>query len=104
MPTYEYECKACGYTFETFHAMSAEPLIECPDCHRHELIKLIGIGGAVIIKGTETPCHGGRSNKKKLDRLSEGKNKNEKPFWRDGPINKSVLKNPKKYIEYGEID
>jgi len=104
MPTYDYECRSCGYMFEAFHAMSAKPLTECPSCHEPKLIKLIGIGSAVIIKGTETPCHGGRSKKKKLDRLGEGKNKGEKPFWRDGPINKDVLKNPKKYIKEGKVD
>jgi len=86
--------------------MSAEPLTECPRCHQPKLIKLIGIGAAVIVKGTKTPCHGGRSNvkPKNSDKLGKGKNKGEKPFWRDGPVDKKVLENPKKYIEKGEID
>ena len=110
MPTYEYECEACGHKLEAFHAMSAEPLVECPECHEPKLIKLIGMGGAVIVRGTENPCHGGRGSKtkkkahKKLDRLGEGKNKGEMPPWRDGPVNKDVLKDPVGYIKEGKVD
>lgn len=103
MPTYEYECSHCHYKFEAFHAMSAEPLVCCPECDHPTLIKLIGSGAAVIVRGTKNPCRGGRK-REHLDRLGEGKNKSEKPFWRDGPINKKVLKNPEKYIKKGEID
>lgn len=103
MPTYDYECKKCGYEFETFHAMLAEPLIECPDCGLPELIKLVGAGAFVIIRGTATPCRGTRGRKTQKDRLGEGKFKGEKPFWRDGPVNKDVLKNPRKYVEEGKV-
>lgn len=106
MPTYDYECENCGYKFEVFHTMSAKPLTDCPECHQSKLIKLIGMGSAAIVKGTTTPCKGGRSNRKpisKMDKLGEGINKSEKPFWRDGPVNKQILKNPEKYIKTGEI-
>lgn len=113
LPSYDYKCEACDYEFEEFHAMSAKPLINCPKCYQPTLIKLIGIGAAVIVRGTTTPCHGGRSNTKpkkqrmnpkNSDKLGKGKNKGAKPFWRDGPINKKVLKNPEKYIREGEVD
>lgn len=103
MPTYEYECKNCGHYFEAFHSMSAIPLTDCPRCCKNTLIRLIGKGGAVIVKGTATPCRGGRRIIPK-DRLGEGKNKTEKPFWRDGPVNKKILKNPEKYIKEGVVD
>ena len=32
MPTYEYECRACGYMFERVQSMSDEPVRECPEC------------------------------------------------------------------------
>jgi len=103
MPTYDYECENCGYSFEAFHQMSAEPLLECPECHLLRLIKLIGMGSAVIIKGTETPCRGGRELKKK-DKLGKGKYKTDTfPPWRDGPIDKNILKNPERYVKTGEI-
>lgn len=99
IPHYDYECKDCGHELEIFHAMSAEPFTECPRCHQPTLIKLIGAGAAVIIPGTKNPCYD-----KTKDRLGRGKNKTEKPFWRDGPVDKKVLKNPKKYIEEGKVD
>ena len=106
MPTYDYECDNCGHEFEAFHAMSAEPLVECPKCNQPKLIKLIGAGAAVIISGTATPCRGNRGGKttKRRDRLGEGKNKSDKPWWRDGPVNKKILKNPERYIKKGNVE
>ena len=113
MPTYEYECEICGHKLDAFHAMSAEPLVICPECGKSSLIKMIGMGSAVIVRGTETPCHGGKvsttqkkqsKNPEQHDKLGRGKNKGETPFWRDGPINKKVLKNPEKYIREGKVD
>ena len=51
MPTYEYECKKCSYTFEAFQAMSDEPLKKCPKCKK-ELRRLIFGGAGVIFKGS----------------------------------------------------
>lgn len=52
MPTYEYECDACGYTFEEFQAMSAQPLKKCPKCAKNKLTRLIGAGAGIIFKGS----------------------------------------------------
>jgi putative FmdB family regulatory protein len=51
MPTYDYRCTKCGYQFELFQAMSAEPLQICPQCNG-ELKRLIGTGAGPIFKGT----------------------------------------------------
>ncbi|MCM8818865.1 MAG: zinc ribbon domain-containing protein, partial [Candidatus Omnitrophica bacterium] len=32
MPTYEYECRKCGYKFEKFQKMTEDPLEVCPEC------------------------------------------------------------------------
>lgn len=32
MPTYDYMCDACGYTFEVQHKMAENPTIACPQC------------------------------------------------------------------------
>jgi len=32
MPTYEYECEACGIHFDRMQSFKAEPLKECPEC------------------------------------------------------------------------
>lgn len=111
MPAYDYECQTCDYKFESFHGMFVEPLIDCPRCNQPKLIKLIGAGVLVIVKGTENPCRGGVSRKtekkripsKRHDRFGEGRNKSDKPFWRDGPVNKDVLKNPEQYIREGKV-
>ena len=51
MPTYEYECKSCLYSFETFHAMSDPPVKDCPECGK-EVRRLIFGGAGVIFKGS----------------------------------------------------
>lgn len=50
MPTYEYECKSCGHTFEKFQNMSDKPLSKCPKCDK-DLRRLIGNGSGIIFKG-----------------------------------------------------
>lgn len=51
MPTYEYLCKACGHAHEIFQKITDEPIKECPDCHKPELVKQIS-GGNFQLKGT----------------------------------------------------
>jgi putative FmdB family regulatory protein len=52
MPTYDYECRACGHVFETMHAMSAPALKKCPKCGKLKLVRLISGGAGVIFKGS----------------------------------------------------
>ena len=52
MPTYEYECQACGEECEIFHSMSEEPKKKCPACGKLQLKKLISSGGGLIFKGS----------------------------------------------------
>jgi putative FmdB family regulatory protein len=51
MPTYEYECKKCGHTFEAFQSMSDDPLKVCPECGK-EVRRIINGGSGVIFKGS----------------------------------------------------
>ena len=32
MPTYDYMCDSCGYTFEVQHKMTDDPAVRCPQC------------------------------------------------------------------------
>ena len=50
MPTYEYECQECEQRFEKFQQMSDASLKTCPQCGG-AVRRLIGKGGAVIVKG-----------------------------------------------------
>ena len=52
MPTYDYRCRDCGHEFELFQSMSARLKRKCPECGELKLKRLIGIGGAVIFKGS----------------------------------------------------
>lgn len=51
MPTYEYECAACGHRFEAFQRISDRPLRACPEC-RGKVRRLIGTGAGVLFKGS----------------------------------------------------
>jgi putative FmdB family regulatory protein len=69
MPTYEYECKSCGYTFDAFQSMSDEPLKSCPECGK-DIRRLINGGSGIIFKGsgfyvTDRGKGGGKDTEKK---------------------------------------
>jgi putative FmdB family regulatory protein len=51
MPTYEYACQKCGHQFETFQAITADPLTECPECGG-KVKRLISSGVGLIFKGS----------------------------------------------------
>jgi len=52
MPTYDYECEACGHEFELFQKMSDKPVRVCPKCKKRRVRRLIGSGGALLFKGS----------------------------------------------------
>ena len=52
MPTYDYECDACGHSFELFQAMSDSVKKKCPECKKSKLRRLFGTGGAIVFKGS----------------------------------------------------
>ena len=52
MPTYDYECDACGHRLELFQRMSEEPLTECPVCGKDKFRRLFGTGAAIVFKGS----------------------------------------------------
>ena len=52
MPTYDYECDACGHTFELFQTFSAPVEKKCPKCGKLKLRRLFGTGAAVVFKGS----------------------------------------------------
>src|SRR5437667_12069037 len=52
MPTYDYECDACGHAFELFQSIREEPQKKCPQCKKSKLRRLFGTGAALIFKGS----------------------------------------------------
>lgn len=51
MPTYEYVCKDCNYTFDLFQTMTEEPITVCPECSG-TVKRKIGAGAGPIFKGS----------------------------------------------------
>lgn len=45
MPIYEYECKACGHKKEALQKISDAPLVDCPECNKPDLKKMISAAG-----------------------------------------------------------
>ena len=52
MPTYEYICDACGKEYEKFQSIMSKPDRVCPSCKARKVRRKIGIGSAVIFKGS----------------------------------------------------
>jgi putative FmdB family regulatory protein len=52
MPTYEYECSACGHRFEEFQSIKAKPTVVCPKCKKRKVKRLISAGAGFIFKGS----------------------------------------------------
>jgi len=71
MPTYDYECPACG-VFEVVQSITAEPLKKCPKCNR-KVRRLIGAGGGLLFKGSGFYTTDYRSEEYKKQAKSETK-------------------------------
>jgi putative FmdB family regulatory protein len=52
MPTYEYQCAACGHAFEKFQSIKAAPIKKCPQCGKSKVKRLIGMGAGLLFKGS----------------------------------------------------
>ncbi len=52
MPTYDYECQACGHKFEVFQSITDKPIRKCPVCNKLKVKRLIGLGGGIIFRGS----------------------------------------------------
>ena len=67
MPTYDYECQACGHGWELFQSMKDSPVKSCPECKKRKAERLMGLGAGLIFKGSgfyETDYKRAGSNKK----------------------------------------
>ncbi len=52
MPTYEYICDACAKEYEKFQSIMSKPDRVCPTCKARKVRRKLGIGSAVIFKGS----------------------------------------------------
>jgi putative FmdB family regulatory protein len=75
MPTYEYQCKACGQHHDVVQKFGDDPLTECPSCGG-TLRKVFGAVG-VVFKGSGFYKTDSRAADKKADKSKS--DKSEKP-------------------------
>ncbi len=52
MPTYDYECDACGHEMELFQGINDPVKKKCPECGKIKLRRLLGSGAAIMFKGS----------------------------------------------------
>jgi len=62
MPTYDYQCGACGHSFEKFQPITSRPVRKCPSCGKPKAKRLPGAGSVVIFKGGGFYCTDYRSD------------------------------------------
>lgn len=90
MPTYDYLCEDCGYHFEEFQSITAEPLTKCPKCQGH-VKRLIGAGNGFLFKGNGFYITDYRSESYKKDmKKAEGKPSSKSETKSSAKINKKV--------------
>jgi putative FmdB family regulatory protein len=90
MPIYQYHCRNCGANIEKMQSFSADPLVECPECHQPTLKKVLQPAG-IIFKGSGwyitdskksssavTPA-GDKSDSKPADGTAESTSAESKP-------------------------
>ncbi len=90
MPTYEYECDACGHRFEEFQSITAKALRVCPVCGKRSLRRLIGTGAGLLFKGSGFYATDYRSSEYRQ------RAKADKPASSDGDGGKSETKSGEK--------
>jgi putative FmdB family regulatory protein len=98
MPTYDYECTACGHTFEEFQSIKAEALKECPKC-RGALRRVLGAGAGFIFKGSGfyiTDYTRSKDYKEKSKSESGGSGSGGAPATKDGAKTEGGGSAPKK--------
>lgn len=80
MPTYEYECTACGHAFERFQGINDDPIATCPECSGR-VRRLISRGGGLVFRGPgfyATDYRSGSSGKGGEDSGSSGADRDVK--------------------------
>jgi len=94
MPTYDYECDACGHEFELFQSISEPVKRKCPECGKLKLRRLFGTGAAVVFKGSgfyetdyrsESYKKGAEKEKKSREKATEKSSEKSKSEKKPSP-------------------
>lgn len=74
MPIYEYRCGACGFEKDALQKLSDPPLVDCPQCGKPALVKLISAAGFQLKgSGWYATDFKGSGTKPKTDSSDTGK-------------------------------
>ena len=99
MPTYAYECQACGHGFEQFQSITARTLRKCPECGKSELQRLIGPGAGIIFKGSGFYETDYRSDSYKKAHKADTETKSDKADKAEKSATKEKKDSPSKSTE-----
>lgn len=77
MPTYDYECQACGHEMEVFQGINDPIKKKCPECGKNKLQRLFGTGAAIMFKGSGFYETDYRSDSYKKAAAADKKSKSE---------------------------
>lgn len=81
MPTYQYQCEACGHEYEREQRITEDAIKKCPACGKQKAKRLIGTGNFILKGGGwYSDLYSGPSNGKK----SESKSAESKPAASSG--------------------
>ena len=78
MPTYDYECDACGHQWELFQKITDDAVKKCPDCNKKKARRLFGTGAAIVFKGSGFYQTDYRSESYKKAQKEDSKSKDSK--------------------------
>ena len=51
MPTYGYECQACGTKFDQYQKFDDKPITKCPNCKKNK-VRRVFAPAAIVFKGS----------------------------------------------------
>jgi len=66
MPIYEYRCEDCGHEMDALQKISDKPLVDCPECGKPALKKLVSAAGFRLKGGGWYETDFKKGNKKNL--------------------------------------
>jgi putative FmdB family regulatory protein len=61
MPTYAYQCQACGTSFEQYQKFDDAPITKCPNCKKNKVRRVVA-PAAIVFKGSGWYKTDSRSN------------------------------------------
>ena len=95
MPTYEYQCDACGNKFEKFQSIKSAPIRKCPKCGKNKVRRLISTGAGLIFKGSGFYITDYRSESYKEKAKSESGEKKDSAKTGDAKVDSTKSEAPK---------